>query len=454
MASRFQEQSHFEYTSPPASIHGARGDEGVETSNAPGRTSDEASSIDHVQEKAPVVVPLTKKQKFKRHCGRFKWWYLVAAIILAAILLPLLFTEIIPAITQNIVNDQKFPVLGGTFQAISPTQLNISLQTQLNTPLAADLDPTVLYLYNKDTPEYSPFLNITLPKLHVNHKTPVGVMEQTATVTNETELVRWFSDVFDEPSVKISVKGSAHVHLGALHSTAHIDKTIEAGALNHLAGFGITDLKLVFPALENGTNMRGSLSLPNSGVLTLGLGNISFNLFSGDVRLGLIHIYDAILPPGNNTRSFDGELYLNELVPNLGVILDSQASALADGNLQLNVTGNATIVNGMHIGYVEQVLNNKMLTLTLPVIKLLGDVIGSFSGNSNASLTDLLGDTIGNSTFIEGLLNHWNSTTTAANSTGSAVKMGRSTPYGSRTIKAPATKSLLKMGLKLALAKL
>ncbi|KAJ2995958.1 hypothetical protein NUW58_g1128 [Xylaria curta] len=453
MATTFQGQSHFEDSSPPVSVHGARGDLGAARSNVPERNSDEASSVDHVQEKAAVAVSMTRRQKVKRHCGRFKWWYAAAGLVVLIILLPLLFTKIIPAITQNIVDSQKLPIMGGTFQAVSPTDLFVTLETELDTPLAADLDPTTLFVYNKDTPDYSPFINVTLPKLHADHKTPVVITNQTVKVTNETELIKWFDRVFDQPNVELSVKGKTTVHLGALRMDADIDKTIETRALNHLDGFGISSLRLVYPAMEDGTNIKGTLNLPNAGTLALGLGNLTLNLLSGDIKLGFVNVYNVLLSPGNNTNSFDGQLYLNELVPNLGAIVDSQAAALADGNIEIRTTGNATTVNGVHIGYVEQVLNKKTLVTTMPVVKLLSDVLSGFSGNGNTSLSDLLGDTFGNSTFIEGLLGHWNSTV-STNGTELPLKIGRSTPYGSRTIKAPATKSLLKMGLKLALAKL
>ncbi|KAI1111578.1 hypothetical protein F5Y14DRAFT_307964 [Nemania sp. NC0429] len=453
MASKFQEQSHFEHDSPPASIHGAVRDESGSPSDAPGRGSDGASSNDHLQETA-AAAPLTKRQKVKRHCGRFKWWYLGVGLVLLIILLPLLFTEIIPAITQDIVSSQGLPIMGGEFHALSPTELSVSLQTQLDTPLAADLDPTTLSIYNKETPDFSPFISVVLPKLHVNHKTPVVITNQTVKVTNETELVKWFDQVFDLPKVGLSVKGKPTVHLGALKMTTSLDKTIETKSLNGLNGFGIASLRLVYPPLDNGTNIKGTVNLPNAGVLTLGLGNLTLNLFSGDIKLGFVNIYDVVLPPGNNTRYFDGQLYLKELLPNLGAILDSQSAPLAAGNIELRASGNATMVNGMHIGYVEKVLNKKNLIATVPAITLLGDVIGSFTGNGSASLSDLLGDTFGNSTFIEGLLDHWKPIA-GANSTKLSLKnIARSTPYGSRTIKAPATKSLLKMGLKLALAKL
>lgn len=49
---------------------------------------DTASSIDHVQEKAPP--PLTKREKLKRHCVRWWWVHLIIFIVLLAILLPIL----------------------------------------------------------------------------------------------------------------------------------------------------------------------------------------------------------------------------------------------------------------------------------------------------------------------------------------------------------------------------
>jgi hypothetical protein len=86
MTSVFHENtSHFEPDSPRASVQGDRSNAAAERTAA-----DDVSSIDHVHEKPPPVVPLTKKQKFKRHCGRFKWWYLGVFLILLAILLPIL----------------------------------------------------------------------------------------------------------------------------------------------------------------------------------------------------------------------------------------------------------------------------------------------------------------------------------------------------------------------------
>ncbi|KAI1857642.1 hypothetical protein JX265_011057 [Neoarthrinium moseri] len=445
MASAFQDNSHYEPSSPRTSVHGGRGD-AVQDGQADEGVRD-SSSGDHVREKAPPPVPLTKKQKVKRHCGRFKWWYLAGFIIFNAIFLPILFLVILPAIVQRIVDDQSMPVKGGAFVANSPTELTVSLETSLNTPLPARIDPLTLFLYNKGTPEFSPFLNLTLPEQYLKGDTPIIVTNQTVTITNDTELISWFDNVFNLPQVDLSVRGDSTVHLGALHSNAHIDKTISVQSLNQLNGFGIIDLRLVMPPDENGNNIKGTLNLPNWGSLTLGLGNISLNLMSGDVRLGLLTVYDVVIPPGNNTRSFDGQLYLNELAQNFGEILASQADALNDGKIQIDATGNATMVNGQHIPFVEAILNKKRVTSYVPVTKLLSDVVNSIAGSDgDASLVDILGEVFGNTTLIDQIANRFNK-----NGTVATTKFKRSAPLGKQG--GAAGLNLLKLGMKMALAK-
>ncbi|KAI6081853.1 hypothetical protein F4821DRAFT_248372 [Hypoxylon rubiginosum] len=443
MASAFREDvSHYEHSDPSTSVHGGRGvdGEGERASDAPLRPSEDASSASHVQEKVPPVVPLTKRQKVRRHCGRFWWWYLIGLIIFLAIFLPILFLVIIPALVQKIINDQPMPISGGAFIVLSPDKLNVSITTTLNTPLPADIDPVTLFMYNKDTPTFSPFVNVTLPPLHVDGQTEIVISEQTVTITNETELITWFGEVFDQPTVKVSTRGDATVHLGKLHSSAHIEKTVEVNSLNKLSGFGIEHMQLLLPALDNGTNIQGTLNLPNLGALSLGIGNLSLNLLAGDVRLGLITVYDVYLPHGNNSKYFNGELFLDVLLQNFGTILTSQEDALNNGNIQIDATGNATVVNGEHIRYLEAILNNRRVSSTIPVTKLLGDLISSFTNGSDVSLPTLFDDIFGNSTFIEEVLTHWNTT---GNST-TATK--RSLPFARR---GPGALSLLKLGMKM-----
>jgi hypothetical protein len=92
MAPAFHEnKSHLDLDDPDMSVHGGKGDaeKGVNDTNVPETEegAGDASSVDFVQDKAPPIPPVTRKQKVKRHLKRFKWWYLAAGIILLAVIL-------------------------------------------------------------------------------------------------------------------------------------------------------------------------------------------------------------------------------------------------------------------------------------------------------------------------------------------------------------------------------
>lgn len=89
--SAFQEGSHYVSGSVAGSVHGGRPDDTLdETATAGAVRRDDAGSVDHIVEKTPPADALTKRQKVRRHCGRFWLWYLIGSIILLAILLPIL----------------------------------------------------------------------------------------------------------------------------------------------------------------------------------------------------------------------------------------------------------------------------------------------------------------------------------------------------------------------------
>ncbi|KAF4463118.1 hypothetical protein FALBO_10059 [Fusarium albosuccineum] len=408
---------------------------------APDAQSDNASSDDHVRDKK-AAPGLTKRQKAKQHFGRFKWWYLLGLVIFLAILLPILFKVIVPAIIQSLLNGQKLPINGGALQALSPTHVNMSLQTSLDTPLGVKLDPLDLYLYNKDTETYSPFLKLHLPEQHVKHKTDIIVSNQTLSVVNETELMIWFNKFFDEPEVKLSLKGEPKIHLGTLKYDPSLDKTIEVPSLNYLNGFSLRDMDFMLKSTDTKYNVKGNLNIPNSGVLTLGLGNLTFNLMSGETRLGLVNLYDVQLRPGNNSLPFDGNFFFDELVPNLSEVLDSQKGPLSKGYIELTATGNSTVVNGEHIKYAEGVLNKKHIKLAVPVITLLGDVVGGLLGADQGSLLDIFGGAIGNSTLFEHLLAHWDGEGSGRNETSKRSLEKRSKASGHWML------NLLRLGLR------
>ncbi|RKL14374.1 hypothetical protein BFJ68_g6338 [Fusarium oxysporum] len=412
-------------TSAPAETTNAAGEQNAPAADA---ASNDASSDDHVRDEKVAPGP-TKWQKVKSHFWRYKWC----------------FTVIIPAIVQDILNDQKLPIYGGALQVISPTEVNMSIETQLKTPIAATLKPVDLFLYSKETKPVSSFFKLQFPETHIKSHTNVTITNQTLLVTNETELTKWFNVFFDKPDAELSLEGKPEIRLGSLKYHRSLKKTVDIASLNYLDGFALKSLDFDLNANRTSkNNMKGMLNIPNSGVLRLGLGNLTFNVMSGDIRLGLINLWDLQLWPGNNSVPFDGNFYFDQLVPNLSEILDMQKGPLGNGYLEFNATGNTTIAGGEHIKYIEGVLNYKHIRFTFPVITLLGDVLGGLLDANQGSLLDIFGTSIGNSTLLEHVLGHWDNNGEG----GSSNKTARSLMERSKT-RAPKAWmwSLLKLGL-------
>ncbi|KAK3313341.1 hypothetical protein B0H66DRAFT_565916 [Apodospora peruviana] len=431
---------------------------------AAGHHADNASSFDDgVAEKEQTVV-LTKRQKVKRHCGRFKWWYLVAGIILLAIILPIIFKVIIPAIVKNVVDGQSLPVKNGTLRFVEPTRLYMAMDTSLDTPLGVKIDPLGLELYDTATdPDIgSPFLTLQMPEQHIHHETNVSIPDQLLDITDQTQLIAWFNQFFDQVEVDLRIKAEKlNAHLGSLDYEVGLDKTIKVQGLNYLHGFGVKDTQFIIPPGDDGVNMRGHLVIPNAGVLTLGMGNVSFNLMAGnDINLGLVRVDDLNLKPGNNTPEFYGEFYFDQLVPNLAAIMETQRDALNEGNIQLTAKGNSTLANGEHIKYIEGVLNNKNIPFTIPVMTLLVDVLsGVLAGGGEGSqspLLDTLGQVIGNTTLFEQMLDHWEEVSGnggQVNETASAGAVVKRAMGGTKKLGRTIRTNLFRLGLRSLRAK-
>lgn len=125
-------------------------------------------------------------------------------------------------------------------------------------------------------------------------------------------------------------------------------------------------MNFIFPADADGTNVVGVMMIPDAGVLTLSPGNLTFNLWAGDLNIGTVTAYGLTLKPGNNTSPFQGQLDTDQLIDNLGVILDSRSDAVSTGYIELNATGISTYFNGHRIAYIEDVLNTKKLRIQFP----------------------------------------------------------------------------------------
>ncbi|KAK2606310.1 hypothetical protein QQS21_003241 [Conoideocrella luteorostrata] len=336
-------------------------------------------------------------------------------MVFLATFLPILFKIIIPAVAQTIIRQQGIPIKSGTANTTDAHEVLVAVNTTINTPLGITIDSFPIEIYHAETHPYTPFLNISVPTLHANKLTDVSIDTTALTVLNNTELVSWANQLVDSTEMPLSIRGTPSVHLGSLSLRPRVDRDIKIAGLQGLRGFGIRDIQLILPADKLGHNVVGTANVPNWGVLRLNVGNVSLNVFTGDVRIGLITLFDVSLAPGNNTVRLNGTVDIPAIVANLGRVIKSQAGPLSRGLVEVNVTGNGTIMNGRHITYVEDIIRRRKFAATLSITTLLGDVLSGVVGGGSTDIVPLLGDILGNKSFIDHVAGHWN---ISGNSTG------------------------------------
>lgn len=305
---------------------------------------------------------------------------------------------IVPALAQRIVDDTNLPIFGGTLIAMSDDSVKIGLNTALTVPggLSVKLEALELWLYNKGA-GFIPWSMVPLDGQTVSGRTEINVVDQVVGVGDREQLHEWLSHMLYDKTADISAKGNTTAHLGALNFGVKLDKTVTIDALRELEGFSLADSQLLLPPREDGVNIVGNMTLPNWSILTIGLGNLTFNAWAGDRLIGNVAVFDVLLEPGNSTLPFEGELFLDAVFENLVEVLGSQSSALGSGSLEVGISGNSTIVDGEHITYLENVLNEAHILSRVPIMQLLTDVLASVrdGGISLDGLLDVISDGAG-----------------------------------------------------------
>jgi hypothetical protein len=188
--------------------------------------------------------------------------------------------------------------------------------------------------------------------------------------------------------------------------------------LNQFKGFSISDSGLA-PALDDGTNLVGNATLPNKSVLTLDIGTIVLDVYSGDLLIGNATLEDVTIYPGDNTFPLTGVLDLNMIIQNLGKVLTSQASALKTGNLALDTITRTVTWNGTLVPYYTDVMKQLTLTANVAIADLLKNTIHNFL-NSDSSISSLI-DSLGSNSSSSGLLSNLTDSQSASDTASAAL---------------------------------
>ncbi|KNG87591.1 hypothetical protein ANOM_005441 [Aspergillus nomiae NRRL 13137] len=356
------------------------------------------AQIEHVENAGSEVPGQRRKAvklKVQRHFRRFWFCYLLGGVIFLAIFLPLLFVYIIPAIAQKILNDADLPIYAARILDPMPDTVSFSIDTSLKIPagLSVRIDPFSLSLFNREAKPMVPVIDLSVDSYKLKGTTNISITTNNTEVLDRAQFIQTLTKAVYSKRFTLSAKGSTTGHLGALKAGVTLDKDVELDGLDKLSGFSIDAARLILPAEEDGTNLRGTATLPNHSVVTFALGNVTLNLKTAGIVVGQGYLENVVLSPGNNTMPLRATLDIRKVLANLIDILGAQVSALMDGKLEISASGNSTVYDGKHIPYFEEVLNNLTITTRIPIMTILSDTL---AGWRESGFLDGLNGTLGN----------------------------------------------------------
>lgn len=106
-------------------------------------------------------------------------------------------------------------------------------------------------------------------------------------------------------------------------------------------------------------------------------GNVTFSNYVESTYIGLSHIQNLVLRPGNNTVTMRSAINQTLVAEKL---LGHQ-----DGMLPITVVGNQSVYDGQRLRYFEDALKSQPLNVTLDIGSALGGLTGKKKGRRGLS---------------------------------------------------------------------
>ncbi|KAB8264235.1 hypothetical protein BDV32DRAFT_135558 [Aspergillus pseudonomiae] len=352
----------------------------------------DVSEVEHceVMDSSPSSssFPKSKRQSLRRHCTKFRWFYLLGGVVVLAIMLPVFFLVILRAIAQRILNQSSLTLIAADIMNPRPHSVDLTINSTLHLPvdIPVRIDPLALNLGSVHGSSNSPFAQVYIPGTTVGGTAVLGVQNQTTQLNNQQWLEYVRSMIFQE-TVTLSATARVNAFLGKLKSNVVFNKEIIQKGMNSFSGFSIQDPQILFPPADNGTNFIATVSLPNPSVMTLEIGTVVLDLkISGDI-IGNATLQNLILKPGNQSSPLYGILNLERIKSNIGTIIKAQSEALENGHLLIDSVVKLVTYDGVEVPYYTEAMHNLTLTAELALGELGLDTLGGMlKGNDIGSL--------------------------------------------------------------------
>lgn len=290
---------------------------------------------------------------------RKNWWKLLIGSLAAKLIIILCLVYVgFPNIAQDQVNKSTLEVKSLTLT--NPTQDSVHFEQDVILHSSSIFHPTLdgfpaaLFLESTE-PDIKPFAHLSLPAVHSTKATLINI-NQTLKIIDVDQFSQFNTLVMNSETVRVALRGSTALHLGKLPSTVvQYNEVLELKGLNKLAGFDIPTFRLVNNK-DGGPNMIGKAYIPNTSLMTLELGNVTYDVIFNNTAIGTSLLPNLTLKPGNNTVDMFSTVDMLKILP-----------LPTDGLLHLEVRANSSIYNGQHLTYYEAALKSNPLKVTLNI---------------------------------------------------------------------------------------
>ncbi|KAL2053437.1 hypothetical protein ABVK25_006431 [Lepraria finkii] len=336
-----------------------------------------AEGMGHVEE----VGPSGKRgfgPKLKAHLRRFWWLHLIVFIAFTLILVLSLIYAAFPHISQHDINGSTLTIQSLVLSSPTPDSFHL-VQTSVignGSPYHPNLDA---FNASLSLDGRAPYAYIEIPQVHATAQATT-VVDQDVSITDLDAFTDYNIAVLQNEDVKLDVKGKTALHeMRFPTNTVNYDKAVTMKGLNKLTGFNVTNFTIELNPEPDGTNMVGTVYIPNPTVMTISMGNVTFDNFiaSTTTRIGTTTLTNLTLFPGNNTIPMRSQI-------NQTLVLTQILENFKDGMLPIDIVGNSSVYDGQHLVYFEKALASVTQHITLNVgmaLKAVGLDPSSLSGS-------------------------------------------------------------------------
>ncbi|KAG7007882.1 ubiquitin carboxyl-terminal hydrolase [Physcia stellaris] len=328
--------------------------------------------------------------KVKAYFKRFWWLYLIFLICAILIIVLCLVYVAFPRMAQAGINDSRLQIQSVTLSDPTPNSFHLE-----QTAVAGNsgnyhprLDAFNASLSLDGSEKDVPYAYITLPAIHASKTTTIRV-NQTVQITDLAAFNEYNAALLGSASVKICLKGRTKLHeMRFPTTTVDFDKVVTMKGLNALTGFAVTDFSIKPLPDPDGTNMLGTISIPNPTAMTLTLGTVTFDNYIGGTQilignttmtdliievlplslplslplppLFLTNIPTPIQQPGTTLHPLRSKI-------NQSLVLAQLVKNYRDGKLPIDIVATGVVYDGVHIPYFEMALGRSAVRVVLDV---------------------------------------------------------------------------------------